>query len=222
MSRGPERRADDRPMALIEVYADVGCPFAHVGLRWLLRRTAARRSDDVAVRVRSWPLELVNGRPLDPGDVADHVRDLRAQVAPDLFARLDPATFPRTTLPALALAAAAYRHGDRTGWEVSLSLRHALFEEGRDVSRPEVLAELARAHGVDTPSPLDEEAVVVDWRDGASRGVKGSPHFFCSDRDVLCPSLEISRGDEGQLRIGRSVERLDAFLAECLGGPGPS
>lgn len=61
----------------------------------------------MAVRVCSWPLELVNGTPLDPGEVAGHVRDLRAQVAPDLFARFDPATLPRTTLPALALAAAA-------------------------------------------------------------------------------------------------------------------
>ena len=36
--------------------------------------------------IHPWPLELVNGRPLDPQVTLRHVQELREQVAPDLFA----------------------------------------------------------------------------------------------------------------------------------------
>ena len=51
---------------------------------------------------------------------------------------LTPASFPRTSLPALALVAAAYRQSDRMGEAVSLALRDSLFERGRDISRQDV------------------------------------------------------------------------------------
>lgn len=130
-------------MLVIEVYADVWCPFAHVGLRSVVRWRNELGRDDVIVRVRAWPLELVNGVPLDPTITAEHVDDLPAQVASDLFCDFDPGQFPRTSLPALAVAAAAYSRDDRTGEAVSVALRDALFEEGRDISRPDVLASVA-------------------------------------------------------------------------------
>src|SRR3546814_2266133 len=65
---------------------------------------------------------------------AEHVADLRAQCAPDAFAGFDPERFPSTTLPALALAAAAYRYTGPVGERVSLALRDALWEQGRDIS----------------------------------------------------------------------------------------
>ena len=95
----------------IEVYAEVGCPFTHVGLHRLLQQRDARGSD-VRVRVRAWPLEWVNNRPLDPGFVAREVDALRETVAPDLFYGFDPATFPATSIPAFGLAAAAYSLDD--------------------------------------------------------------------------------------------------------------
>ena len=125
-----------RDMPLIEVYADIWCPFTHVGLRSVVRRRDQAGRDDVTLRVLSWPLELVNGKPLDPMMTASHVDDLRTQVAPDLFTGFDPKHFPRTTLPALAVAATAYRQGGRVGEAVSLALREALFEQGRDISAP--------------------------------------------------------------------------------------
>ena len=116
-------------MATIEVYADIWCPFTHVGLRTVLRRRGELGRDDVSVRVRSWPLELVNGEPLSAKSTAEHVEELRKQVAPDMFTCFDSDHFPWSTLPALALACAAYRLDDRTGEVVSLALRDALFEE---------------------------------------------------------------------------------------------
>jgi predicted DsbA family dithiol-disulfide isomerase len=202
-------------VALIEVYADIWCPFAHVGLRSVIRRRNQLGRDDV-VRVRAWPLELVDGAPLDRASTAEHVEALRTQVASDLFSRFDPDHFPHTTLPALAVVAAAYRRDDRTGEAVSLALRNALFEEGRDISRPDVLASVASAHGIGGPDAKDDKTVHAEWHEGEARGVEGSPHFFCGDVDAFCPSLDISKNDEGQLRVRRNTEALDAFLAECF------
>ena len=95
-------------MTVVEVFADVCCPFTHVGLCRLVQRRRELGSD-IVLRVRAWPLELVNGAPLDAGLIAEEVEELRQQVAPDLFARFEVTRFPPTSLPALGLAAAAYR-----------------------------------------------------------------------------------------------------------------
>jgi hypothetical protein len=102
-------------MDVIEVFADVSCPFTHVELRRLVARRAAEGHATPVLVVRAWPLELVNGQPLDPGFVAEEVGALREQVAPDLFAGFDPAAFPVTSIPALALAHAAYAVDAPTG-----------------------------------------------------------------------------------------------------------
>jgi predicted DsbA family dithiol-disulfide isomerase len=200
---------------MIEVYADIWCPFAHVGLRAVVRYRNHVGRNDVAIRVRAWPLELVNGAPLDPQSTSQHVYDLRTQVAAGLFKHFDPDHFPTTSVPALSLAAAAYRQGDRTGEAVSFALRDALFEEGRDISRRDVLVSLANSHGVD-PDFSDDGAVLSDWREGETRGVKGSPHFFCGTIDAFCPSLDISKDEDGHLQLRPNMEALDVFLTECF------
>lgn len=204
------------PMVVIDVYADVWCPFAHVGLRTFAMRRDESGRHDAIMRVRAWPLELVNGEPLDPQATAEHVRDLRREVAPDLFVGFDPQHFPRSTLPALAVAAAAYRHGDRTGEAVSLAIRDALFEQGSDISRSDVLQRIADAHGVYGTDEEDREAVLGDWQEGRSRGVRGSPHFFCGDLQAFCPALDITKDHEGRLHVERNTEALGAFLDACF------
>lgn len=204
----------------IEVFADVWCPFAHVGLRATVRRRQALGRVESPLRIRAWPLELVNEAALDPATTALHVAELRAQVAPELFRGFDPGCFPSTSLPALALSAAAYREGDGVGEAVALALRDALFEEGRDIADPGVLSEIGSLHGVVVPDRADLGAVLADWRRGQERGVKGSPHFFCGNRDVFCPSLDISRHTDGQLVVRRNTKALDDFLDDCWGHPG--
>ena len=51
---------------VMEVFADIWCPFAHVGLQTIYEQRARNGRADVAIWVRAWPLELVNGAPLDP------------------------------------------------------------------------------------------------------------------------------------------------------------
>ena len=198
-------------MPLIEVYADVACPFTHAGLR---RYVAARRErglTEPTLRIRAWPLELVNGKPLEGPTLAPKIAALRAGVSPDLFRGFDPDRFPRTSLPALAAESAAYRVAPAVGEAFGLAVRDALFEQGLDISDPEVLRRLSAAHGVPDATETDEEQVRADHEEGRRRGVTGSPHFFTPDGEsFFCPSLdiehegdryEVSFDDEGFARF---------------------
>jgi predicted DsbA family dithiol-disulfide isomerase len=199
----------------LEVFADIACPFTHVGLRRFVARRAALGRDLPVLRVRAWPLELVNGEPLLGSATTAKVEALQRSVAPDCFAGFDADTFPRSTLPALASVAAAHRVGPECGERCSLAVRDALFECGRDLSDPDVLAEVRAANGVGEPTAADVSSVIADFREGVTRGVVGSPHFFTTDGDFFCPSLEIARF-AGDLVISVDEDRLGRFLATAL------
>lgn len=197
---------------MIEVFADVTCPFAYVGLVRLLDRRAEMQRDDV-IHVRAWPLELVNGEALTGPGIAHKVEELRRAVAPDLFGGFAADGFPSTSLPALALAATAARQSGRIGELVSLDLRRALFEEGRDVSQVAVLDEIARRH--DVRGPWDAGAVLVDWREGQRRGVRGSPHWFVDGHEYYCPTLRIEHPDGG-LRVTMDPTRFEELVHDAF------
>ena len=202
-------------MATLEVFADITCPFTHVGLQRLVEERTARGGGP-DLRVRAWPLELVNDAPLQGSVLAPKVAALRGSVAPDLFAGFDPDRFPTTSLPALDLAAAAYAVSPAIGEQVSLLLRHALFEGGQDISDPAVLAGIADQVG-GVPISGDERATVLDeWADGRARGVIGSPHFFLDGGDVFCPALDISHTDAGELDIRIDRDGFEDFLARAF------
>ncbi|HSP05022.1 MAG TPA: DsbA family protein [Acidimicrobiales bacterium] len=201
----------------VEVFADVWCPFTHVGLR---RFVELRTHMDVppALVVRSWPLELVNGAPMDPAFIAEEVEDIRGSVAPDLFTGFDPARFPTTTLSALALTGRAYERSPATGEAVALELRDRLFERGEDIGDPDLVAAVATTHGLPADAGADHDLPIRDWEEGKSRGVIGSPHFFTPGGDWFCPSLDVSRADDGHLRITDDPEGFDAFVRSCQEG----
>ncbi|MGA2931126.1 MAG: DsbA family protein [Acidimicrobiales bacterium] len=210
------------PGPTIEVFADIWCPFAHVGLRAIEEQCVRTGRSDVAIWVRAWPLELVNGGPLDPTVTWEHAENLQEQVAPKLFRHLDVDRFPSSTLDALALANRAYRTDLQVGERVSFALRDALFEEGRDISRRATLESLASDLGVVMPDESDRAGVVADWHEGVRRGVLGSPHFFCGDTDAFCPSLDITKDPLQGVSIVKDASRLTEFLARCLAQPGPA
>jgi predicted DsbA family dithiol-disulfide isomerase len=202
-------------MAVIEVFADVCCPFTHVGLRRFIERRGALGLDEPVLVARAWPLELVNGEQLDGAFIAEEIEALRAQVAPDLFTGFRREFFPSTSLPALALAARAYEVDARTGERVSLALRDALFERGLDIADGCVLDAIAAIHRLDPPGEPERAAVLAEWADGRRRGVRGSPEFFVAGRGYFCPTLDIRRVD-GQLQIHPDPDALDEFLGACL------
>lgn len=187
-------------MRTVEVFADVLCPFTHAGLHTLIDRRTARGLTEPRLRIHAWPLELINGKPLDPHHIGAEIVALRDSVRPDLFSGFSEETFPSTAMTAYALTAAADRTGDPALIEnVGMALRDAVFEHGLDVGRPEVVAPIAARFGLE---PLDAQAtraaVQADWDAGTARGVVGSPHFFTGDGgNWFCPSLAISRDEAG-------------------------
>ena len=201
--------------AAVEVFADMTCPFAHVGLQRFVTRRAERGSAGPVLRVRAWPLELVNGAPLEPGLVAQHVEELRAQIAPDLFRDFDPDVVPTSSMPAFELAAAAYQVGDGRGERVSLAIRHALFEEGLDIAAPDVLDRIAASEAITLHHGDAKRIVLDDYEEGRRRGVRGSPEFYLDGRGWYCPSLRIENID-GALTIEPDTEAVEAFLAACF------
>ena len=199
----------------IEVFADVWCPFTHVGLRRLVaERDRVGRTDRI-VRVRAWPLELINRAPLAADFVAEEIAALRESVAPDLFMGFNPDHFPSTSLPALGLAAASYFHNARTGEQLSLALRTALFEEGRDIADPTELAAIATQFGVALPGRGAIRAIRDDWDIGKRRGVQGSPHYFVGHHGFFCPALDIGRVN-GHLHVAADHEGFERFVHECF------
>jgi predicted DsbA family dithiol-disulfide isomerase len=210
-----DAQREERRMTVIEVFADVACPFTHVGLRRVVERREQLSRGDVHLFVRSWPLEIVNGRPLDPHFIAEEVDEIREQVATTMFEGFTESAFPASSLPALALAAAAYGKDLATGEQVSLALRDLLFERGVDIADLDLLGRVSEEHGVPF-DPADSRRVLADHAEGISRGVVGSPHFFTPTGGFFCPALEVRRDERGHLRITADAAGFDQFMAACF------
>jgi predicted DsbA family dithiol-disulfide isomerase len=206
-------------MTTVEVFADVGCPFAHLGLRrWVARRAEVGRTD-VPLLVRAWPLELVNGEPTSAGQVGSEVDQLREQVdVAGAFDGFDAARFPSSTVPAMLLTALAYRSDAPTGEAVALELRRRLFDRGEDVGQLDLLREVAAGHGVDLPSGWERgRAVEEEWHRGEQRGVEGSPHFFADGYGEFCPHLRIEQAGDDHLAITDTPGRFEALCRASFG-----
>ncbi len=207
----------------VEVFADINCPFTHVGLK-LVAAELSRLDRPVPCVIRAWPLEWVNGQVLDADAVSVKVAALRAQLGSDDFGGFSAATWPATTIPALSLAADAYERGPAVGLSVSLAIRDALFERGMDISAPDVLESIAQASNLDAPTAEPNPGVRADYEAGQRRGVQGSPHFFVQDAQFFCPSLDVGHDASGRLTASFDVAGLDRFMSHItdLAGQPPT
>lgn len=196
----------------VEVFADITCPFTHVGLR-IMRAELDKLSTPATVRVRAWPLEWVNGEPMDGTAVAGKVLNLRPQLGDAHFANFDPLSFPTTTIPALNLTASAYELDAESGLRMSLEIRDLLFEQGHDIASNDVLGPLAARYGLDTPTLEPSQSILDDYEAGQQLQVLGSPHFFVADEDFFCPSLDLQRDEAGNLKAQVDVHGIADFLS---------
>lgn len=202
----------------LEVFADISCPFTHVGLT-LVQRRLEQSSEMVEVHVRAWPLEWVNDTPLAAADVERKVAALEQQLGPGFFDGIEPASWPDTTIPALNLAASAYRRDHQTGFAVSRRLRDRLFRLHHDVANPDVLGDCAAEFGLETPREDATPSVVEDYEEGQRRGVRGSPDFWVKDEEFFCPSLDIDHDDDGKLIASLDLDGLDALFEAVFASP---
>jgi predicted DsbA family dithiol-disulfide isomerase len=199
-------------MTTVEVFADITCPFTHVGLKRVIHHVA-EMATPADIVVRAWPLEWVNGTTIDVHAVVVKARALTEQLGVDDFSGLRADRWPATTIPALNLAASGYARDAATGLAVSMELRSALFERGEDVGDADVLTDIARAHDLDAPSAEPCDAIVADYEEGKRRGVKGSPHFFVGSDGFFCPALDLGHDADGHLTARFDADMLADFFA---------
>jgi predicted DsbA family dithiol-disulfide isomerase len=173
----------------VEVFADITCPFTHVGLK------------------------RVVGEGLDVDAVEAKAQALAEQLGVDDFHGLRHDRWPATTIPALNLAASGYERDADTGLAVSLAVRAALFEEGLDVGEPSVLAAIADRHGLPAPAVEACDAVRSDYELGRRRGVTGSPHFWVGEENFFCPALDLGHDQDGNLTARLDTDGLARFFA---------
>ena len=196
----------------IAVYADLGCPWAHLAVHRLLSARSAMGLDgEVLLDHRPFALELANSRPT-PKPILDAELPVVGGLDPGAGWQVwqgDPSTWPVTMLPALEAVEAAKEQGLRASEQLDRALRVAFFGESRCISIPSVILDVAAAcPDVDVAAlaaALDDgrarRAVVEQHRAAeGSDEVSGSPHVFLSDgTNAHNPGIEMHwAGEHGK------------------------
>jgi predicted DsbA family dithiol-disulfide isomerase len=218
----------------LQVWSDLGCPWAHavVWRLWDARRRLGLE-DRVRFDHRAFPLELFNSEPTP----RTHI-DVEAPVAEDLAPRAGwqpwaapDSTWPVTLLPPMEAVQAAKQQSLAASEELDLALRRALYGESRCVSLRHVILEVANeTDAVDVAqlaAALDDgrarSAVMADWRVAQGDEVRGSAHLFAPDgTNDQNPGIGIGWEDDGSPGGRYWIERdapeaIEAVLRRAAG-----
>jgi predicted DsbA family dithiol-disulfide isomerase len=211
----------------LAVFADLGCPWAHVAVcRLWAARERAGLSERLRFDVRAFPLELVNERPTP--FTAVQVLEVPVLSALEPAAgwepwSAEPTTWPVTMLPAMEAVEAAKEQGLEASEHLDIELRRAFFGASRCLSLRTVILDVAAGCG-----RLDADALAEALDDGRARRsmldgywsaaetVKGSPHVFLPDgSDELNPGIELHwEGEKGARRL--VIDRDDSSIYDDL------
>ncbi|WP_097937307.1 MULTISPECIES: DsbA family oxidoreductase [unclassified Streptomyces] len=183
------------------VFADIGCPWAHLAVyRLHTVRAALGLGERVRFDIRAFPLELINEMST-PKLILEAETPVVGALEPEagwqLWQRPDH-TYPVSTLLAMEAVEAAKEQGLAASETLDRALRVALFGQSRTVTmRHEILA-VARECGVDAEElrralvrgsarAAVEEHLTVSLSDA----VQGSPHVFApGGLDAHNPGVE--------------------------------
>lgn len=210
----------ERASLAIDVVADVMCPWCYIGARNLAAALAELPEVDATVRHHPFLLD-----PSTPEGGVDLRERLRAKYGGDpdaMFARVQDAarkaglsidfSVVRRSYPTAA-AHALLRHAEAKGTQPALleALFDAYFVRGSDVGSPEVLAELASAHGFSRDEALrvaSDPGELAKTRDEArsmsEQGVTGVPFFIFGER------LAAAGAQPPEVLRGAILKALDA------------
>ena len=188
-----EPPCDETPIE-VDFIADLACPWCYLGLVRLDRAREMRPDRPVYVRWR--PFFLNPGMPPEGMDRATYLRRKFGGDATQIYRRIEEsgrgdgvafafARMPRTPNTLLAHRLILYAEEQDKADPLIRGLFRALFEDGRDVGRPEVLTEIAEEAGLD---PLEVSQFLQGDRlahevhgahEQAERiGVRGVPVFI--------------------------------------------
>ncbi len=173
----------------IVVFADLGCPWAHVGIH-RLQTARTRLESSISIDVRVFPLEIINAQPTPFRGLQNEIPAL-AEMEPDAGWELwagDATTWPVTTLLPMEAVEAAKEQGLDTSAKLDHALRRALFGESRCISMRHVILDVAAScDDLDVPAltaALDDGRARRPMLDGyraAAGDIQGSPHYFLAD-----------------------------------------
>lgn len=180
----------DRPK--LEFYYDISSPYAYL---------AAMLVDEFAEEmglVAEWKPFLLGGVFQATGNEMPAKVPAKAAYMPkDLAMHAEmfgipfrfPKAFPIRTIPHLrALIDVKRAHGDEASSDLAVELYAAYWGEGRDITQPDIFAEVAEDAGFDAESllaandkPENKQALIDSTNDAVARGAFGAPTFFIGD-----------------------------------------
>ncbi len=194
----------------IQVWSDIGCPWAHVAV-WRLHDARRRLGLEDRVRFdhRVFPLELFNSEPTPRDDLGPEMAVCTA-LAPR--AGWQPWSAPQwwwpvTMLPAMEAVQAAKEQGLAASEALDRGLRRAFWGESRCVSLRHVILEVAsETDGLDLAmlaGALDagraRSSLFDQWEVAKTDAVQGSPHLFLPDgTNGQNPGLEVSWAQDAE------------------------
>lgn len=166
---------------------------------------------------RPFPLRL-SETPLTSDELAERIKDLTeakkepegAPLSAELWTSGDP---PRSSMAVLAALEAARMQGSAARRRMAQSLQRAGLEQGINVSRTDVLFELASACHLDLNrfsaafnAPEIRRMVREEHRLATDRGVQGVPSVVINERWMICGLRDV---DEYREHIGRCLEKVE-------------
>jgi predicted DsbA family dithiol-disulfide isomerase len=178
----------------VEFIADLACPWCFLGLVRLDRARAMR--PELQVRVRWRPFLLNPQMPPEGMGRAEYVRRKFGGNASEIYRRIEESgradgvsfafeRMPRTPNTTRAHRLILFAEEKGAADAVIRVLFRALFQEGRDVGRPEVLADVAAEAGLDRHEAVEFLAGDRLARDVAAAhqqaervGIRGVPVFI--------------------------------------------
>jgi len=219
MSRSPKQ-------SQVLVYQDVLCPWS--SLAELRLMPLQRELADVFRFVsRPYPLRPMESLPSEE-EIARAVHELedaaREREALPLRAELwtsgDP---PRSTVEPLAALEAARLQGESARVELQTRLRHAALEQGLNVTRPDVVFELAARSGLQMNrfsaafgSPQTRRLIREEHRLARGRGVRRVPTLVIASRWMISGVRETAEYRDLLLACVGKLERARTPVLERL------
>lgn len=180
----------------VVVYQDVLCAWCFIAEQ-RLHAVQRELGDLLRWKSRPFPLRVHEALP-SAKELAGWVKDLaEAQKEPegsalreDLWTSGDP---PRSSLPALAALEAARLQGASARHALARALQRAALEQGVNVTRSDVVFELAATVGLEMnrfsaafQSPETHQLILQEHRMAKERGVRGVPTVVIGGRWMVC------------------------------------
>jgi predicted DsbA family dithiol-disulfide isomerase len=169
----------------VVLYTDLNCPFCYateqrleaLDAQGLVEWRGVEHEPDLPVPMDTEDDDLNE-------ELADEVAQVRSR-APEVEISQPPGK--SNTAYALEFAAAAERTDLERGRHVRHAIYHAFWVDGQDISSPDVLAGIAREHGLDSVEIRSEDKLrVTSWRlDWERSPLRGVPLLARSDGEVL-------------------------------------